>query len=278
MALTSGTKLGPYEIESPLGAGGMGEVYRARDTRLDRIVAIKVVGERRQPDRKTHEHLLREARTASKLNHANICTIYEVGEAENLVYVAMEYVAGRTLSDLRGVRGLDSQTVIRYGIQIADALAHAHEHGIVHRDLKSDNIVVTPDGRVKILDFGLAEHFVVKDIEQSTLSETAPSDQQFAGTLAYMAPEVLRGQAADARADIWALGIVLHEIASGKRPFGGATPFEISSAILNGIPAALPGDIPAALRSIIERCLRKEPAHRYQRLGEVRAALEAIDT
>jgi eukaryotic-like serine/threonine-protein kinase len=278
MALTSGTKLGPYEIVSPLGAGGMGEVYRARDIRLDRIVAIKMISERREPDGKTRKQLLQEARIASGLNHPNICTIHEVGEAEDISYIVMEYVAGRTLTELRGPHGLPAQDVTRYGIQIADALTHAHEHGVVHRDLKSDNIIVTEDDRTKILDFGLAECLSAGDLEQATLSHSAMSDQKLAGTLPYMAPEILQGQTADMRADIWALGVVLYEIASGTRPFQGKTAFELTSAILKGLPPALSSDIPPGLRNVIQRCLQKAPAQRYLRSSEVRAALEAIQS
>src|SRR5947208_14368953 len=143
MAIATGTRLGPYQVQAVVGSGGMGEVYRARDIRLGRTVAIKVISERRDTDGKTQKQLLQEARTASGLNHPNICTIYEVGEAEDIAYIVMEYVAGRTLTELRGPNGLPAPDVIRYAIQIADALTHAHERGVVHCDLKSDNIVVT---------------------------------------------------------------------------------------------------------------------------------------
>ncbi len=277
MALTAGTELGPYEIVSPLGAGGMGEVYRARDIRLGRIVAIKLISERKRLDVKARKRLLKEARAASSLSHPNICTIYEVGESDGVAYIAMEYVPGRTLSELCWAHGLPSEGVIRYGIQISDALAHAHKHGIVHRDLKSDNIIVTPEGRTKILDFGLAEYFSVNDLERTTQSCSTLSDQPFAGTLPYMAPEVLQGQVADTRADIWALGVVLYEISCGNRPFQGKTCFDLTSAILKGGPPPFSSDIPIVLRSVIQRCLQREPAQRYQHSTEVRAALEAIE-
>jgi serine/threonine protein kinase len=173
MALIAGTELGPYKIVSLLGAGGMGDVYRARDIRLGRTVAIKVISERREADGKTRKQLLQEARTASGLNHPNICTIYEVGEAGDIAYIVMEYVAGRTLTQLLGPHGLPPPDVIRYAIQIADALTHAHENGVVHRDLKCDNIVVTDDGRIKILDFGLAERLSAGDLVQTTVSHSA---------------------------------------------------------------------------------------------------------
>lgn len=276
MTIASGARLGRYEIQAALGSGGMGEVYRAKDTQLGRTVAIKVVSEHTRSDLKMSKRLLQEARAASGLNHPNICTIYEVGEAEDISYIAMEYVAGRTLSaDLLGHHGLDARIVIRYGIQMADALAHAHEHGIIHRDLKCDNILVSVDGRIKILDFGLAEHFTAGDIEKATVSNSTISQLPFAGTLAYMAPEILHGRTADLRSDIWALGIVLYALALGVQPFQGETPFEITSAILNDAPALL-CEISTGLRMVIERCLQKESAQRYQRAGEVRAALEAI--
>jgi serine/threonine protein kinase len=279
MALTAGTELGPYEIVSLLGAGGMGEVYRARDIRLGRIVAIKVISERREADGKTRKQLLQEARTASSLNHPNICTIYEVGEAGDIAYIVMEYVAGRMLTELCGPHGLPAPDVIRYAIQIADALTHAHEHGVVHRDLKCDNIVVTKDGRIKILDFGLAERLSAGDLDQTTLSHSAFSDQKkLAGTLPYVAPEILHGQTADVRVDIWSLGVVLYEIVCGTRPFQGKTAFELTSAILKGLPAALSTDIPPGLRSVIQRCLQKEPSRRYQRPSELRSALETIQS
>ena len=240
MPIPTGTQLGPYQVQAAVGAGGMGEVYRARDIRLGRTVAIKVISERREADGKTRKQLLQEARTASGLNHPNICTIYEVGEAGDIAYIVMEYVAGRTLTELRGPHGLPAPDVIRYAIQIADALTHAHEHGVVHRDLKCDNIVVTEDGRIKILDFGLAERLSAGDLDQTTLSHSAFSDQKkLAGTLPYMAPEILHGQTADVRVDIWSLGVVLYEIVCGARPFQGKTAFELTSAILKGIPSAL---------------------------------------
>lgn len=192
MAMSIGTRLGVYELEAIVGFGGMGEVYRALDTRLGRTVAIKVVAEQKRADSRTREQLIQEARTASKLNHPNICTIYEAGQVEDLTYIAMEFVSGHTLSELRGPTGLDYQNVIRYGVQLADALAHAHDHGIIHRDLKSDNVVISSDGRLKILDFGLAEHFSVGDLE-ATMSLSAVTEPRVAGTLPYMAPEVLRG-------------------------------------------------------------------------------------
>src|SRR5262245_32538306 len=272
-----GQALGHYRVESQLGAGGMGVVYRARDTKLGRTVAIKLVGDRLVGEPTARERLLREARTASALNHPHICTIHEVGESDGHVYIVMEHVDGRPLR-----AALPAETpvaeVVRYGIQIADALAHAHERGVVHRDLKTANVLVTPEGRVKVLDFGLAKRLPGDDLsEEVTRSADALTETgQVVGTLHYMAPEVLRGQAADARTDIWALGVLLYELASGRLPFPGATRFEVTAAILEKPPEPLPARVPAGLRAVILRCLAKDPAERYQRASEVRAVLEAV--
>jgi serine/threonine-protein kinase len=277
MALTAGTRLGPYEIVAALGAGGMGEVYRARDPRLEREVALKVLPAAMVADDTARARLLREARMAARLNHPHVCTIHEVGEAEGQGYVAMELVPGQALSErLSGGRmGIDE--VLRLGQQMADALAHAHENGVVHRDFKSANVIVTPEGRAKVLDFGLAKPLVEAESEATTLT-AAPLTAQGAvvGTLAYMAPEQLKGRRADARSDVWALGVVLYEMASGVRPFAGKTGYELSSAILNHPPPPLPADVPPPLAAVIERCLAKDPGQRYPRAGEVRSALETL--
>lgn len=272
-----GQTLGHYRIEAELGAGGMGVVYRARDTRLERSVALKFVGERGTAE--AGARLVREARAASSLNHPHICHIYEVGEAEGRAYIAMELVEGRPLSALVPAEGLPVEGVLRYGAQVADALAHAHERGIVHRDLKSANVVITPEGRAKVLDFGLAGRLPDQELAEATRSRAAlTATHAVAGTLPYMAPEVLRGEPADARSDLWGLGVLLYEMAAGKLPFEGQTGFELSSAILREPPAPLPARVPAGLRAIIQRLLAKEPGQRYQRAGEVRAALEALQS
>lgn len=266
----TGKWLAHYEILEKLGQGGMGAVYRARDTKLERIVAVKVIGERMAGDPTARARLVREAKTASALNHPNICTIYEVGEAEGQTYIAMEYVEGRPLSVV-AAEGMAADTVVRYGAQVADALAHAHEKGIVHRDLKSANVMVTPLGRVKVLDFGLA-----KRMERGS-EATVTQEGTIAGTLAYMAPEVLRGEPAEGPSDVWALGVVLYEAAERRLPFQGKTAFEVTSAILREPMPPLGERVPLGLRVVIQHCLAKEPGARYQRAGEVRAALEAIE-
>jgi serine/threonine protein kinase/tetratricopeptide (TPR) repeat protein len=277
MSLAPGTRLGPYEILAAIGAGGMGEVYRARDTRLSRDVAIKVLPLSSRDDQPARSRLLDEARSASQLNHPHICTIYEVGEENGVAFIVMEYVAGRSLSAIISSEGLPTEQVVHYGTQIADALAHAHQRRVVHRDLKPLNVTVTPEGSAKVLDFGLATTLHVEEMETATRSRATLSGYEpLAGTLPYMAPEQLRGEAADARSDIWALGVLLYEIASGHRPFSGHSGFELTSAILRDSPAPLPGHVSTRLATVIRKCLVKDPAARYQRAGEVRSALETL--
>lgn len=271
----SSRTLGHYLIREKLGEGGMGVVYRAHDEQLDREIALKVLPASSFNDPGARTRLLREARSAASLNHPHICTIYEVGEAEGQAYIAMELVEGQPLNTLIPPEGFPAETVTRYALQLADALAHAHQRGIVHRDLKAGNVVVTPEGRAKILDFGLARRVTTKEQEDVTRSTVSLEAHGVSGTLAYMAPEVLRGDAADARSDLWALGVVLYEMASGKRPFQGRTGFELSGAILLQPPVDLPPKVGPGLRGIVERCLAKEPAQRYQTAGELRAALES---
>jgi eukaryotic-like serine/threonine-protein kinase len=269
---SAGRVLGHYELERLVGVGGMGEVYRARDLELGRTVAIKIaLGH----DADAHARLRREAQHASQLNHPNISTIYEVGTSDGHPFIVMELVEGQRLSDLVPSGGLPAALVSQYGMQIADALAHAHRHGVTHRDLKSANVVVTPEGRAKVLDFGLARRIPaekIKDLSESQQVITA--EGMMAGTLSSMAPEVFRGVTADARSDIWALGVVLYEMATGKPPFAGATGFLLSGAILYEPPAPLPDSLPQSIRNIITRCLEKDPNVRYENAGVVRVALE----
>jgi serine/threonine protein kinase len=272
-----GKSLGRYLIQEQLGAGGMGVVYSAYDPILERKVAIKVVGGRVITDNAARKLLLREARAASSLNHPNICTIHEVGDADGEAYIVMEKVEGKPLLSLLGTNGLPPDSVIRYGMQIADALAHAHQHGVIHRDLKSTNAVVTPEGRVKVLDFGLAARMRDAELQQANTSQAPLSESpMIVGTLPYLAPELLRGDPADARTDTWALGVLLYEMASGSHPFHGRTAFELSSAILREAPKPLPTSVPSGLGAVIFRCLEKLPDERCQRAGEVHSALEAL--
>ena len=234
-----------YRIVEKVGAGGMGVVYRAHDDRLNRDVALKFLPDELNHDENARALLIREARTASALNHPNICTIYDVGEADGKNYIVMEFVSGRSLAEQIPEDGLPVETVIRYGEQIADAMAHAHERGVVHRDLKTPNVIIMPGGRVKVLDFGLAKHMTPGEITLKTQSiSTLTSEGAIVGTMHYMAPELFRGEPADARSDIWALGVVLYEMANGKRPFRGRTSYELSSMILHDSPPPLRENVP----------------------------------
>ncbi len=271
MSLGVGTRLGPYEVQALLGAGGMGEVYRARDTRLRRDVALKVLQDGGLADA-ARKRLLREARAAAALNHPNICTVHEVDDAAG--FIAMELVAGQPLHELIRRGAFEASRVCRLGAQLADALDHAHRQGVVHRDFKSANVIVTAEDRPVIVDFGIAR---LKAGSGEGTTELLSSDHlpgQLAGTLPYMAPEVLQGADADARSDIWALGVVLHEMITGKLPFARPTASELCAAILRDPPAPLPREAPPALAAIVHRALAKNPPERYRTAGEVRAALE----
>jgi eukaryotic-like serine/threonine-protein kinase len=275
-----GETLGQYRIDARLGAGGMGVVYRAHDDRLHRIVALKLLGgeggEGRETAADEREKLLDEARAASHLNHPHICTVYEVGEIGGRAFIAMEFVEGNSLAQLIPADGLPAETVVRYGVQIAGALAHAHERGVVHRDLKTANVAVNPTSGAKVLDFGLARRIGAAAVDGATRSVRMIEPGVLVGTLPYVAPEILGGQGTDTRTDIWALGVVLYEMATGGLPFQGRGEYELTASILRSPPQPFPAHVPAILRAIILRCLAKEPGQRYQRAGEVRAALEAI--
>lgn len=281
MALTPGNKLGPYEIIAPLGAGGMGEVYRARDPQLGRDVAIKVLPASwsRDPDRL--RRFEQEARAAAALNHPNILAVYQMGIYEGAPYLVSELLEGSTLREqlLRGP--LPIRKAVEYGIQTAHGLAAAHEKGIVHRDLKPENLFLTKDGRIKILDFGLAKLIQLPHKAEPgtpTLSEgTEPG--AVLGTIGYMSPEQVRGHAADDRADLFAFGAILYEMLTGKRAFRKPTSAETMSAILNEEPSAIsqvvPG-IPPALQRVVQRCLEKSPEQRFHSASDLAFALEAL--
>ena len=270
-----GRVIGSFEVLSHLGSGGMGEVYRARDRRLGRDVALKFLTPASAPDAEARERLRREALAASALNHPHICTLHDLVDDEGRPVLVMEIVEGEPLSAVIPRDGLPIETVIRYGEQLADALAHAHAHGIIHRDLKPSNIVVTPEGRAKVLDFGIARQMRAEVLAAVARDSTAPADAgSIAGTLRYLAPEVLAGQPADARSDIWALGVVLYEMATGMRPFEGSTGLALTGAIQHEPMAPLPSRVPGTLRAILQKCLAKEPSQRYQSAAEIRAVLE----
>lgn len=265
-----------YRILGPLGSGGMGVVYRAEDTTLHRVVALKFLSEQSSSDSKVYERLRREARTASALNHPNICTIYEVGEDAGEVFISMEYVEGRTLAEVIRQGPLSIDTVLRYSLQLSSALAHAHERGVRHGDLKPRNIIVTPEGDAKILDFGLARRTDSEFDRQTLETLSAESKLGLGGTLPYMAPEQIEGRPPGLVTDVWSLGVVVYEMAAGNRPFHGETLYQLCNAILHHSPRPLPPHLPAGLSTIVSRCLEKEPKRRYQRASEVRAALEAL--
>src|SRR5262245_25495964 len=277
MQFTEGTRLGPYEVLGVLGTGGMGEVFRARDTRLERSVALKVLPADALADPIARTRLVREARLAASLNHPYICTVHDVGEADGLVYVAMEHVAGQPLLALIPRDGLPLDKVLRYGAQIAEALAHAHGHGIVHRDLKNANVILTPEGRIKVLDFGLATRLTSHDVEDVTRSAgSLDAIGVISGTLPYMSPEALRGEAADPRSDVWSLGVMLYEMACGHRPFEGGSGVELSSSIRRDPMRPLPAGVPRGLAAVIEQCLDKDGGRRYRDGATLHAAIAAV--
>lgn len=274
----SSDHLGHFRLLGRLGSGGMGVVFRARDERLHRDVAIKVLSGAGSDDPSARARLTREARTAAALNHPNICVVHEIGEADGQTYIAMEYIEGETLADRLARRRMTAQEVVRFGSQIAEAVAHAHERNVIHRDLKPGNVIVTPDDRLKVLDFGLAKELGETQDPNTTTEAMLTQPGTVRGTVAYMAPEQLRGFPADARSDVWAMGVILHEMASGSRPFDGMTWPELSSAILTSPPRPLPPNVPNDLGAVIQRCLAKDPGDRYQRSADVRAALETAGT
>ncbi len=279
MALAAGTRLGPYEILSPLGAGGMGEVYRARDERLGREVAVKILpgSLSRDPDRL--RRFEQEARAASALNHPNILTIHDVGERDGVPYVVSELLEGQTLRERLATGALPARKAVEYATQISQGLAAAHEKGIVHRDLKPENVFVTPDGRVKILDFGLAKlASPEKPGAAETSAPTAPGTEPGVamGTVGYMSPEQVRGQPADHRSDIFSFGAVLYEMLAGQRPFRGASAVETMNAILKEEPPEPShgrAEVPPALDRIVRRCLEKSPGERFQSARDLGFAL-----
>jgi Tol biopolymer transport system component len=281
MPLMNGTKLGPYEIISPLGAGGMGEVYRARDSKLGREVALKVISEQFANDAERMARFEREAKVLASLNHPNIAHIYGLEDSGGVRALVMELVEGQTLAE-RIPRGpIPLEETLSIAKQIAEALEFAHERGIVHRDLKPANVKITPDGTVKVLDFGLAkaieETSTTEDISNSpTLSMGATRAGVILGTAAYMSPEQAKGKSADRRADIWSFGVVLYEMLSGKQMYSGETAPETLAHVITKDPSweNLPASTPTAIRHLLERCLTKDPKARLQAIGEARIIIE----
>jgi serine/threonine protein kinase/tetratricopeptide (TPR) repeat protein len=277
MPLSAGTRLGAYEILSPLGAGGMGEVYRARDPKLGRDVAIKVLPESVAQDAERLARFEREARSLASLNHPNIVTIFSVEEAGGSRFLAMELVEGDSLDTLIGPGGLPLSRFFEIAVPLADALSAAHERGIVHRDLKPGNVMVTREGRVKVLDFGLAKLEIADSNPNLTSTPTESradltSEGQVFGTVAYMSPEQARGAKVDARSDVFSLGVVLYQMVAGERPFQGASAVDMISSILRDSPPSVTdrrGDLPPHLARILRRCLEKDPRDRYQTSRDV---------
>ncbi|HEV8410844.1 MAG TPA: protein kinase, partial [Gemmatimonadaceae bacterium] len=268
------TTIGNYRIERLLGSGGIGSVFLAHDSVLHRRVAVKVIHGLDDAEL-SRMRLLREARSAAALNHPNICVVHEVGEADGTPFIAMEYVEGSSLRQLIDAGPLPVTDAIRYGMQAADALAHAHEQGVIHRDFKAANAIVTRTGWLKVVDFGLARRTDPLLSEATTMPSLVQSGV-VAGTPYAMAPEQVRGESADARSDIWALGVLLYEMVAAQQPFQGATVPEMFSAILRDAPTPLPSSVPAELKDVISRCLERQAAHRFATAREVRDALERI--
>ncbi|HEY6049866.1 MAG TPA: protein kinase, partial [Thermoanaerobaculia bacterium] len=279
--LTTGSRLGPYEILAPLGAGGMGEVYRARDERLRRDVAIKVLSADVSDDPDRRKRFEQEARAASSLNHHNLVTIHDIGEKDGAVYIAMELVEGRTLRDIQSEGPMATKRLIDVAFQMADGLAKAHSAGIVHRDLKPENVMLTKDGVIKILDFGLAK-LLPREGELSQDSATAIQETRpgtVLGTIGYMSPEQASGKPADFRSDQFSLGSILYELATGKRAFQRATTAETLTAIIReeAEPVGkLNSAVPAPFRWLIERCLSKDPEGRYAATRDLASDLRSI--
>jgi serine/threonine-protein kinase len=282
MALTAGARLGAYEVLSLLGAGGMGQVYLARDTRLGREVAIKVLPTALAGDPERLARFEREARTVASLNHPNIVTLHDIAEADGVRFLVMERVTGRTLAELLGRSGeLPLIRMLELMVPVADALASAHGRGIVHRDLKPANIMVNDDGRVKVLDFGLATERAEPIVPDATTvaKEALTAEGGILGTVSYMAPEQVRGERVDTRADLFACGVILYEMASGVRPFRGESAIDIASAIVRTDPRpleTLAPRVPASFARIVRRCLEKDVRHRIQSALDLRNELDEV--
>jgi Tol biopolymer transport system component/predicted Ser/Thr protein kinase len=281
MSIAAGARLGPYEILSPLGAGGMGEVYRAKDTRLERTVAVKVLPAHLAASAESRQRFEREAKTISQLSHPHICALYDVGNQDGVEFLVMEYLEGETLSE-RLLKGpLAFEQVLRYGIEIADALDKAHRQGIVHRDLKPGNVMLTKSG-VKLLDFGLAKAVAPTTPQQMTSFPTQQAltqEGRILGTFQYMAPEQLEGREADARTDIFAFGTVLYEMATGKKAFSGKSQASLISSIMGSQPPAISTIVPMtppAFDRVVRTCLAKDPDDRWQTAHDVMLELKWV--
>src|SRR6202521_454380 len=284
MPILPGRRLGPYEILSSIGAGGMGEVYRARDTRLDRIVAVKVLPTHLAGRSELRERFEREARTIASLNHPHICTLHDIGQQDGVDYLVMEYLEGETLAQRLLKGSLPLEQMFQYAIEIADALGKAHRKGVTHRDLKPGNIMLTKTG-TKLLDFGLAklkQDAVPANVSLSdlpTAKDPLTAEGAIVGTLQYMAPEQLEGKEVDARTDIFAFGAVVYEMATGKRAFEGKSQASVISAIMSSDPvpmSSLQPMTPPALDPVLRRCLAKDREDRWQTARDLEVELKWI--
>jgi eukaryotic-like serine/threonine-protein kinase len=285
MPIAPGTRLGPYEIQSPLGSGGMGEVYRAKDTRLDRSVAIKILPAHLSSDPARKQRFEREAKTISGLNHPNICTLHDVGSLDGLDYIVMECVEGESLATRLEKGPLPASQVIKIGAELADALDKAHRSGVVHRDLKPANIMLTKSG-AKLLDFGLAKP-TAPQATLATLTTTQPQNNPvtqegtIVGTFQYMSPEQIEGKELDGRSDIFSFGTVLYEMLTGKRAFDGKSQLSVASAILEKEPEPITNTVPLTpppLDRAIRRCFAKDPDDRWQTARDLALELKWIAT
>jgi serine/threonine protein kinase len=284
MTLAAGTHLGRYEIRAQIGAGGMGEVYLAQDTELERAVALKILPAEVTSDQQRMNRFVQEAKAASALNHQNIITIHEIGRADSARFIVMEFIDGETLRQHLTSSRMNLPELLDIAIQIASALSAAHQAGIAHRDLKADNVMVRRDGHVKVLDFGLAKlterQSLAADTEAPTRALVNTGPGMIMGTAAYMSPEQARGQEVDTRTDIWSLGVVLYEMVTGKVPFAGSSTNEIISAILSREQAAplarFAHDIPDRLEEIVTKALTKDREERYQHVKDLLIDLKRL--
>ncbi|HUI54791.1 MAG TPA: serine/threonine-protein kinase, partial [Bryobacteraceae bacterium] len=274
-----GRTISHYQVIEKLGEGGMGVVYKARDTRLHRFVALKVLPPEKVADTERKRRFVQEARSASALNHPHIITIHEIGSESDTDFIAMEYLEGKTLGQLIPPKGLSPREALNYAMQIADALAAAHAKGIVHRDVKPGNVMVTPGGLAKVLDFGLAkltEWNAGEEISTRTMAGST-ADGLVLGTVAYMSPEQTEGRPVDTRSDIFSFGVMLYQMLTGRQPFRGGNPLLTIEAIRHDqapAPASLNVTVPPELERVVARCLEKDPARRFQNAADLKIVLE----